>query len=109
MVLTVFRSRLRDGCDLTMLEKIGRRMHELATAMPGFISYKDFQAADGESVTIVEFESAEAQRAWHEHPEHREAQRLAREQFLSEYRIQVGTPARTYSFPRPTDDRQTST
>jgi hypothetical protein len=39
--------------------KIGLRMHELATRMPGFISYKDFAAADGETVTIVEFESEE--------------------------------------------------
>jgi len=29
-------------------------MHELATRMPGFISYKDFASADGEGVTIVD-------------------------------------------------------
>ena len=29
MVLTVFRSRLRDGCDLTMLEEIGRRRRQI--------------------------------------------------------------------------------
>ena len=27
--------------------------------MPGFLSFKDFAAADGESVSIVEFESLE--------------------------------------------------
>jgi heme-degrading monooxygenase HmoA len=96
MVLTVFRSRLRPGCDLAALEKIGARMYELATSMPGFISYKDFTASDGESVSLVEFESAETLLAWREHPEHKEAQRLGREQFFSEYQIQVGTPSRTY-------------
>ena len=99
MVLTVFRSRMRPGCDVAALEKIGARMYELATRMPGFISYKDFTAADGESVSLVEFESAETLLAWREHAEHKEAQRLGREQFFSEYQIQIGTPSRTYRFP----------
>lgn len=99
MVLTVFRTKLRPGCDLAMLEQLGARMYELATRMPGFISYKDFTAADGEAVSLVEFESAEALLAWREHPEHREAQRLGREQFFAEYQIQIGTPSRTYRFP----------
>src|SRR5882757_81245 len=99
MILTVFRSRLRPDADLVRLEQLGVRMLELATRMPGFISYKDFSAADGESVTIVEFESVETQRAWREHPEHVETQRLARENFLSEYQLQIGTPARTLRFP----------
>jgi heme-degrading monooxygenase HmoA len=99
MVLTVFRSRTRPGVDLALLERIGARMYDLATRMPGFISYKEFTAADGESVSLVEFESAETLLAWREHPEHREAQRLGREQVFSEYQIQVGTPSRTYRFP----------
>jgi heme-degrading monooxygenase HmoA len=99
MILTVFRSRARGDADFAALEKIGARMHELATRMPGFISYKDFAAADGEAVTIVEFESEETQRAWRQHPEHVEAQRLAREQFLLEYQLQIGAPSRTIRFP----------
>jgi heme-degrading monooxygenase HmoA len=99
MILTVFRSRVRADADLGLLAKIGQRMHELATEMPGFISYKDFSAADGETVTIVEFESEETQRAWREHPEHREAQRLAREQFLASYQLQIGSPSRTLRHP----------
>ena len=98
MVLTVFRSRMRSGVDVAVLEKTGARMYELATRMPGFISYKDFTAADGESVSLVEFESAETLLAWRNHPEHEEAQRLGREQFFSEYRIQVGIPSRTYRY-----------
>jgi len=99
MILTVFRSRMRPGFDSAVLEKIGARMYELATQMPGFISYKDFTAADGESVSLVEFESAESLLAWREHPEHKEAQRLGREQFFSEYQIQICTPSRSYRFP----------
>ncbi|HEY8923124.1 MAG TPA: antibiotic biosynthesis monooxygenase [Polyangia bacterium] len=100
MVLTVFRSRLRPGLDLAALERLGARMYELAAQMPGFISYKDFTAADGEGVSLVEFESVETLLAWREHPEHEEAQRLGREQLFEEYRIQIGVPSRTYRFPR---------
>lgn len=99
MILTVFRSRPRPDLDVAAITVIGERMHELATSMPGFVSYKDFSSADGETVTIVEFESEETQRAWREHPEHVEAQRLGRERFFSEYTIHIGVPARTLRFP----------
>ena len=99
MVVIVFRSRLRAGVDPSPLGPVGARMYELATQMPGFISYKDFAAGDGEGVSIVEFESLETLAAWRNHPEHLEAQRVGREQFFSEYRIHVCTPVRSYSFP----------
>jgi heme-degrading monooxygenase HmoA len=101
MIVIVFRSRVRAGleeADFAILGALGARMYALATAMPGFLSYKDFTAGDGESVSIVEFESAEALLAWREHPEHKEAQRLARERYLAEYRIQVCSPMRSYRF-----------
>ena len=64
-------------------------MSELASSMPGYISHKGFLADDGEQVTIVEFESEKAQRAWALHPEHLEAQRKGRNDFYLEYRVQV--------------------
>jgi heme-degrading monooxygenase HmoA len=100
MVVIVFRSRIRPGTENDLMT-IGARMYELASAMPGFVSYKDFTAEDGESVTVVEFDTLEHLGAWRDHPEHREAQRLGREQFFSEYRIQVCTTVRDYEFKRP--------
>jgi len=99
MVVIVFRSRLRPDVDPSPLEPVGARLYELARAMPGFISYKDFAAADGESVSIVEFESVETLEAWRRHPEHVEAQRLGREHYFAEYQIQVCTPLRSYGAP----------
>jgi heme-degrading monooxygenase HmoA len=99
MVIVVFRSRLRPGVDVTALEQLGIRMYGLATKMPGFVSYKDFGATDGESVSIVEFESPETLAAWRHHPEHVEAQRLGRERYFAEYRIDVCTPVRGARFP----------
>lgn len=68
MVVIVFRTRLREGINEQELATIGARIYEIASAMPGFISYKDFTAEDGESVTIVEFESLDTLAAWREHP-----------------------------------------
>lgn len=98
MVVIVFRTRLREGVDLQELERVGMRMYELASAMPGFISYKDFAAADGESLTLVEFDSAEALAAWRDHAEHREIQARGRERYFSEYSVQVCQPLRAYAF-----------
>src|SRR5438045_704544 len=98
MIVVVFRARWRDGIDLQALEALGLRMYELASAMPGFISYKDFSAADGESVSIVEFSDAASLLAWREHPEHVAVQTRGRDEFMAEYSIQVCTPQRSYSF-----------
>ena len=94
MVVIVFRARLREGVNLVALEALGKRMFELASAMPGFVSYKDFSASDGEGVSIVEFENEASVQAWYAHPEHREAQQKGRAEIFSEYRVQVCTPYR---------------
>jgi heme-degrading monooxygenase HmoA len=99
MVVIVFRAKVRADADLAPLPQMGARMYELASAMPGFISYKDFTAGDGETVSIVEFESLETLAAWRDHPEHKEVQRFGREHVFSEYRIQVCEPVRSYRFP----------
>lgn len=99
-LVVVFRSRLRADADLTALETAGARMYELARAMPGFISYKDFTAADGESVSLVEFADAASLLAWRNHPEHQRMQQKGRAEFMAEYQIQVCRPEREYSFKK---------
>ena len=107
MVVTIFRSRLRPE-HRDEYDRWAQRIHDLAVTMPGFISIKTFTAEDGERVSLVEFESEEAVRAWREHPDHREAQELGRKLFYSEYRIQVCQPLRDYSFPKKTGVSGTS-
>jgi heme-degrading monooxygenase HmoA len=98
MVVIVFRTRLREGVDEQEMERAGARMYELASGMAGFVSYKDYAAADGEFVSVVEFESLETLAAWRDHPEHREIQARGRSHYFSEYRVQVCTAEREYSF-----------
>jgi heme-degrading monooxygenase HmoA len=97
MIVTIFRSRLRPEHEKEYHEW-GERMEALARTMPGFVSFKTFYARDGERVSIVEFENAGAHEAWRNHPEHREAQRLGREKFYSEFKIQVCENPREYEF-----------
>jgi len=100
MIVTVFRSRVKPEAQ----EEYARwaaRMSELARGMPGYISHKGFVADDGERVTLVEFESEEAQRAWAVQREHVEAKKKGRSSFYQEYRIQVCSVQRETSFPNP--------
>ncbi|MCA0331463.1 MAG: antibiotic biosynthesis monooxygenase [Actinobacteria bacterium] len=96
-ILTVFRNRLRPD-NVEQYRVTSARMDALARSMPGFVDAKTFTADDGERVTIVTFADAESQRAWREHPEHREAQRAGVEEFYSEYSIQVAAVAYRHDF-----------
>ena len=97
MVVVVFRSRLKPGIEQE-LQETDARMAALAATMPGFVSYRQYTSADGEEIALVEFASHETAAAWRAHPEHREAQRLGRERWFSEYRITVCDTVRDYSF-----------
>ncbi len=99
MVVTVFRSRLRPEAQAEYA-KLAPHISALAKTMPGYISHKGFVAEDGERVTIVEFADHEAQRAWSAHMEHVAAKKRGRNEFYSEYSIQVCDVVRESRFPR---------
>ena len=104
MIVTVFRSRL-DAKFQNEYQQSAARMSELAKGIAGYISHKGFIAADGERVTIVEFESEEDLRAWATHPEHVEAKKLGRQVFFSEYRVQVCNVVRDSANRKPATHR----
>ena len=54
MVVTIFRSRL-DPEQAAPYYEMASRMRTLAESMPGFISFKTFNAEDGQRVSIIEF------------------------------------------------------
>jgi heme-degrading monooxygenase HmoA len=101
MIVTVFRARLVPEAE-SEYAQWAKRMSELAVTMPGHISHKLFVAADGERLTLVEFESEEAQRAWSVHPEHLQAKRNGRDRFYTEYHVQVCHVARESGSKRKT-------
>ena len=98
-MVVLFRNRLRADAG-EEYETTAKRILELASAMPGFVSFKTFRAEDGERISVIEFESDAQVRAWREHPEHRRAQERGRAGFYEEYRVQVCDPIRDYGFRR---------
>jgi heme-degrading monooxygenase HmoA len=99
VIVVVFRSRLHPDCSADYAP-LADRMLELARSMPGFVSFQHYEAADGERVSIVEFESEETARAWRNHAEHRVAQERGRSEFYASYRIQVCEQLRESIFDR---------
>ena len=87
-VVTVFRSRLRDDAG-EGYERTAQAMEQRARAMPGFLDFKTFTAADGERVSLIAFASRAAHDAWRDDPAHRAAQQKGREHWYAEYTIQV--------------------
>lgn len=101
MIITVFRSRLREE-NRDEYDVMAERMNQLAASMDGFLSAKTFVAEDGERCTVVEFASEEHQQAWARHPEHRLAQVRGRAAFYATYDLKVAAVQRT-SAMKPVD------
>jgi heme-degrading monooxygenase HmoA len=100
MVIALFRTKLREDADPSAYEKLGLRMYEIVSKMPGFVSLTDLPLADRESLALATFESEEALEAWRRHPEHIEAQRAGRERFYDTYEIKVCQLLRQYDWSR---------
>jgi heme-degrading monooxygenase HmoA len=98
MIVTIFRFRVRPEAE-DECARWAARVGELALQTPGCVSFKDFVAADGERVTIAEFASEQALRAWSEHRDHGEAMTRARASFCLEYRLQVCSVQLRSAFP----------
>ncbi|NNL67961.1 MAG: antibiotic biosynthesis monooxygenase [Myxococcales bacterium] len=97
MFTVVFRSRLRNPDDAAYAA-MAPRMLELVRTIPGFVSFKAFESADGERLALGHFESLEAVDAWRAHPEHREAQRLGQSRFYAAYDLEVCEVVRSHAF-----------
>ncbi len=97
MHIIIFRNRLKPDA-VANYTGWADRMSALARTMPGYVSHKGFTAADGERVTIVEFESEEAMRGWATHPEHVAAKQKGRAEFYTEYSLQICTEQRATRF-----------
>jgi heme-degrading monooxygenase HmoA len=101
-VISFFRFRMNDlsAPERDEYNATAERLYNIASAMPGFISYHEYAAHNGELLGVTEWTSAEALAEWREHPEHRKAQERGRNLFYSEYDITVCTRLHGYSFKR---------
>jgi heme-degrading monooxygenase HmoA len=88
MILTVFRSRLKEEAHADYFD-LAPQMSALAQTMPGYVSHKVFTAEDGERVIIVEFEDEASQRNWSTNALHVQAKKQGRANFYAEYNLKV--------------------
>ena len=96
MVVVLFETRLRPEVVIAEYEAAAQRMMELASRMPGFVSFRYFTSPEGGELSVVQFESEETLAAWRSHPEHLQVQRDGREKFFAAYRVQVCSLVREY-------------
>ena len=106
MVVTIFRSRL-DPSHAAEYQDLAGRIRALAAEMLGFVSIKTFVAEDGERLSMVVFDSPEAQKAWRENVQHKEAQQLGWSSLYSEFSVIVCENPRVVSKGDPQWARST--
>jgi heme-degrading monooxygenase HmoA len=99
MVIVLFETRLRPEVVMSENEATAARMVELASRMPGFVSFRYFTSPEGNELAVVQFESEPTLAAWRNHPEHVKAQQAGREKFFASYRVQVCSLVREYGLP----------
>jgi heme-degrading monooxygenase HmoA len=100
MMMVLFDTVPRADIDTAQYQQAAERMYALASQMPGFISAKHYSSADGESFTMVKFESQQALEAWRRHPEHVAVQTRGREEFYERYWVLVCQSVREYEWRR---------
>ncbi len=83
MIVSLFGGTvLRPGMEDAEAE-VMERLDPILRSMPGFISYKDYAADDGEGIAIARFTTREALDAWVRQPDHVEVQKIAHEIYES--------------------------
>jgi len=99
--VVLFRSRLRKDAGPDY-QATADEMVALARRMPGFVAFRAYEAADGERLAVSWWEDQEAIRAFHEHPDHREAQRRGRADWYESFELEVADleHGQTFSVPR---------
>ena len=99
MYLVVFRSRKRADYDVAAYAEHAQAMEKLAQAQPGFLAVKTYAAPDGETVTISEWATREAAKAWRCHPGHATVQGEGRKSHYAHYTMFTCLDPQVTEFP----------
>lgn len=100
MYLNIFRHYKRAGIDAEAYAADAARMEQLARQQTGFLAFRRYAAADGEALSISEWESEADARAWARHPEHVAAQARGRADHYESYMVYCCTRPEVRHFGR---------
>ncbi len=98
MYLVVFRSRKRADMDAAAYAADAAEMERAAAAMPGYLSFKSYTAADGQTAAISEWTDEAAARGWGRHAEHRLIQAKGRSDYYAGYTLFAAGDLRIHRF-----------
>ncbi|AKH42977.1 heme-degrading monooxygenase HmoA [Altererythrobacter atlanticus] len=98
MFLVVFRNRKRADIDHAAYEAEADHMLAMASAQPGYLSFKSYMAEDGEVIALSEWADEASARAWGRMAEHRAVQARGREEFYESYTLYACADPRIHHF-----------
>ena len=77
--------------------RISTELYEVLEAMPGFISGKEYAAADGEVISVLRFESDDALVQWRDEGEHGRYQQFTN-QYYESFWVEAAEIYRSYEW-----------
>ena len=98
MFLVVFRNRKRADIDYAAYDAEAERMLAMAQAQPGYLSFKNYTAEDGEVIALSEWVDEASARAWGRLAEHRSVQARGRGEFYADYTLFTCDSPRIHEF-----------
>lgn len=93
----MFTSRL--AADTDGYDAMAQRMHDLASARPGFLGMESARGADGLGITVSYWSDPEAIAAWKADLAHRAAQDTGIRRWYAHYTVRVARVERDYRHP----------
>jgi len=91
VIFTSTRTNIDDGYDA-----MARKMLELAATQAGFLGAES--AIEELGITVSYWRDLESIKNWKENVDHREAQRLGRENWYASYKTRISRVERDYGF-----------
>ena len=98
MFLVVFRNRKRVDIDQAAYGAESELIEQMARRQPGCISFKSYEAADGEVIALSEWEDENAALAWRRVAEHSAAQSRGRSDYYEDYTLFACSHPRVHRF-----------
>lgn len=77
--------------------EISEQLYEVLGSMPGFVSGKEYTAADGEVISILRFESDDALVQWRDEGEHGRYQQFT-DQYYESFWVEAAEVYRAYEW-----------
>ena len=101
MLVILFRSRLTEEAGEDY-QAMAAEMLAYAKTQPGYVDFKQYEAEDGERLSVVKWKDRETLEAWKENTRHREAKKGGRERWYASYDIEIAEVIDRNAFTRKT-------